>query len=84
LLLLEERFPTVGPDIVTLGMAVIIGNILGGPILLKRAITAPVLSEPEPEPGSGPDPRRPVEAEAAVEKPRPPQRSAPDDWAGDA
>jgi Kef-type K+ transport system membrane component KefB len=55
LLLIEERFPTVGSDIVTLGMAVIIGNILGGPILLKRAITAPVLegsasasaSEPE-------------------------------------
>lgn len=80
--MIEERFPTVGSDIVTLGMAVIIGNILGGPILLKRAIAAPVLSEPEP--GSGPDPRRPVEAETEVEKPRPPQRSAPDDWAGDA
>ena len=88
LLLIEERFPTVGSDIVTLGMAVIIGNILGGPILLKRAITLPVLPEPElepeVEPESGPDPRRPVEAETAVEKPRPPQRSAPDDWAGDA
>ncbi len=40
-LLIEERFPVVGADIVTLGMAVIIGNILGGPILLKRAITRP-------------------------------------------
>ena len=53
LLLIEEKFPTVGPDIVTLGMAVIIGNILGGPILLKRAITAPVLEGSESEPESG-------------------------------
>ena len=45
LLLIEESFPTVGSDIVTLGMAVVIGNILGGPILLKRAITVPVLSD---------------------------------------
>ena len=37
------------PDIVALGMAVIIGSILGGPILLKRALTMPVL----PEPGNG-------------------------------
>ena len=63
--MIEERFPTVGSDIVTLGMAVIIGNILGGPILLKRAIALPVLSEPQ------------FELE-------PPQRSASDDWDGDA
>ena len=50
-LLMEERFPTVGSDIVALGMAVIIGSILGGPILLKWAITTPPL--PEPEPGNG-------------------------------
>ena len=37
----------MGSDIVTLGMAVIIGNILGGPTLLKRAIAVPVLSEPQ-------------------------------------
>jgi len=48
-LLIEERFPSVGPDIVALGMAVIIGSILGGPILLKRALAMPVL----PEPGNG-------------------------------
>jgi Kef-type K+ transport system membrane component KefB len=46
-LLIEERFPTVGSGIVTLGMAVIIGNILGGPILLKRAITAADIVEIE-------------------------------------
>jgi Kef-type K+ transport system membrane component KefB len=48
LLLIQEAFPTVGADVVALGMAVIIGNILGGPILLKRA-----LSEPEPVPTEG-------------------------------
>ena len=46
-LLIEERFPAVGSDIVALGMAVIVGSILGGPILLKRAITTPVWSTPE-------------------------------------
>jgi Kef-type K+ transport system membrane component KefB len=40
LLLLREAFPAVGDDLVALGMAVIIGNILGGPILLKRALSA--------------------------------------------
>ena len=94
LLLIEERFPTVGSDIVTLGMAVVIGNILGGPILLKRAITVPVLSEleseleAEPEPGSepesGPDPPGPVEADTGFEQPIPPKPSPPDDRAGDA
>jgi hypothetical protein len=94
LLLIEERFPAVGSDVVTLGMAVIIGSILGGPILLKRAITVPVLLEPEaepeaePQPGLRPDPepesRRPTEADTAVEQPAHPRYPAPDDWAGDA
>ena len=38
-LLIAESFPSVGAGVVALGMAVIIGNILGGPILLKRALT---------------------------------------------
>ena len=75
LLLIEERFPVVGPDVVTLGMAVIIGSILGGPILLKRAITMPVIPElrAEQEPMSEPNPES-----------EPPRTSAPADWAGDA
>ena len=72
LLLIEERFPVVGSEIVPLGMAVIIGSILGGPILLKRAITLPVLPEPdserrprsEPEPESGPKPESGPEPES--------------------
>lgn len=39
LLVLQEAFPEIGEGIVALGMAVIIGNILGGPILLKTALT---------------------------------------------
>lgn len=39
-LLIRERFPSVGDGVVALGMAVIIGNILGGPVILKRALTA--------------------------------------------
>jgi Kef-type K+ transport system membrane component KefB len=74
-LLIEERFPAVGSDVVTLGMAVIIGSILGGPILLKRAITAPVIPEPEAEPRPELEPGpRPIR----------PRHPAPDDWAGDA
>lgn len=38
-LLIGEAVPELGPGIVALGMAVIIGNILGGPILLKQALT---------------------------------------------
>jgi Kef-type K+ transport system membrane component KefB len=38
-LLIQEAFPQVGAEVVALGMAVIIGNILGGPILLKRALS---------------------------------------------
>lgn len=48
LLLVQEAFPEIGDGIVALGMAVIIGNILGGPILLKTA-----LSRPPADPGSG-------------------------------
>jgi len=60
LLVLEEAFPEIGEEVVVLGMAVIIGNILGGPILLKKALLDPsvhaepvesstVLAGPEPE-----------------------------------
>lgn len=49
-LLIQERFPTLGPGVVALAMAVIVGNILGGPILLGRALTragdTSVASEP--------------------------------------
>lgn len=38
LLVLREAFPEIGDGIVALGMAVVIGNILGGPILLKTAL----------------------------------------------
>ncbi len=41
LLLLQEAFPEIGEGVVALGMAVIIGNILGGPILLKTALARP-------------------------------------------
>jgi Kef-type K+ transport system membrane component KefB len=40
-LLIEESFPEVGASVVALAMAVIIGNILGGPVLLGRALRAP-------------------------------------------
>jgi Kef-type K+ transport system membrane component KefB len=39
LLVLSRTVPRIGEEVVALGMAVIIGNILGGPILLKRALT---------------------------------------------
>ena len=66
-LLIEERFPAVGSDVVTLGMAVIIGSILGGPILLKWAITMPLIPEPEPEPEVEPEPQVALEPEAEPE-----------------
>ena len=61
LLALHDSFPGLGEGVVALGMAVIIGNILGGPILLKRALTQERLSgssdarggrseDPDPEP----------------------------------
>lgn len=37
-LLIRESFPSVGDGVVALAMAVIIGNILGGPVLLGRAL----------------------------------------------
>jgi Kef-type K+ transport system membrane component KefB len=39
-LLIRESFPELGAGVVALAMAVIIGNILGGPILLGRALSA--------------------------------------------
>lgn len=44
LLLIAEvglEYPAVGPGVVALAMAIIIGNILGGPVLLKRVLTSP-------------------------------------------
>ncbi|MEK9502016.1 cation:proton antiporter [Gaopeijia maritima] len=38
-LLIEQSFPVIGAGVVALGMAVIIGNILAGPILLEAALT---------------------------------------------
>jgi hypothetical protein len=35
---MEEAFPGIGEAVVALGMAIIIGNTLGGPILLKTAL----------------------------------------------
>ena len=40
-LVINEAFPDIGPGVVALAMAVIIGNILGGPILLGRALADP-------------------------------------------
>lgn len=37
-LLIQRDFPSIGPGVVALAMAIIIGNILGGPVLLKRAL----------------------------------------------
>jgi Kef-type K+ transport system membrane component KefB len=42
LLVLEEAVPEMGEGIAALGMAVIIGNILGGPVLLKTALVGRV------------------------------------------
>jgi hypothetical protein len=38
LLVMQEKFPAIGEGVVALGMAVIIGNILAGPVLLKTAL----------------------------------------------
>lgn len=40
-LLIRDAFPIVGEGVVALAMAVILGNILGGPVLLGRALRAP-------------------------------------------
>ena len=47
-LLIRDAFPDLGGGVVALAMAVIIGNILGGPILLGRALVPP-----KAEPGGG-------------------------------
>jgi Kef-type K+ transport system membrane component KefB len=39
LLILADEFPALGEGVVALGMAVVIGNILAGPILLKSALS---------------------------------------------
>lgn len=44
-LLIERSFPAVGGGVVALGMAVIIGNILGGPVLLKAALSGSTSDE---------------------------------------
>jgi Kef-type K+ transport system membrane component KefB len=36
--LIESAFPQLGPEVVALGMAVILGNILIGPVMLKAAL----------------------------------------------
>jgi Kef-type K+ transport system membrane component KefB len=40
ILVLQERFETIGPGVLALAMAVILGNILAGPILLAKALSA--------------------------------------------
>ena len=40
ILMIEVKFPELGAGVVALAMAVILGNILGGPILLGRALAA--------------------------------------------
>lgn len=37
-LLIQRDFPSIGDGVVALAMSIIIGNILGGPILLKQAL----------------------------------------------
>ncbi len=44
-LLIERSFPEIGGGVVALGMAVIVGNILAGPILLKAAIAGSDVDE---------------------------------------
>lgn len=53
LLVLKEAFPEIGEGVVALGMAVIIGNILGGPILLKTALVG-AEGRPRSRPGAYP------------------------------
>jgi len=53
LLVMQEAFPAIGDDLVSLGMAIVMGNILGGPILLKTALvraTPPAEAVPGEEP----------------------------------
>lgn len=39
ILILQERFESIGPGVLALAMAVILGNILAGPILLAKALS---------------------------------------------
>ncbi len=61
LLVLAEAFPEIGEGMVALGMAIIVGNILGGPILLKTALADDEEGGdgrgdfPHPQPGSEPE-----------------------------
>jgi len=57
ILVIGEEFPEIGPGVVALAMAVILGNILGGPILLGRALSDPGAvpgADPGAEPGAHP------------------------------
>lgn len=38
--MIEDKFPELGAGVVALAMAVVLGNILGGPVLLGRALSA--------------------------------------------
>lgn len=48
ILLLQERFEDIGGGVLALAMAVILGNILAGPILLARALSAQESEEEAP------------------------------------
>ena len=50
ILFVQASFPEIGPSVVALAMAIILGNILGGPVLLGQALSAPV----EPQVKSAP------------------------------
>ena len=40
ILMIQGKFPELGAGVVALAMVIILGNILGGPILLGRALAA--------------------------------------------
>jgi hypothetical protein len=40
ILMIQGKFPELGAGVVALAMAIVLGNILGGPILLGRALAA--------------------------------------------
>jgi len=40
ILIIGEKFPDIGPGVTALAMAIILGNILGGPVLLGRALAS--------------------------------------------
>jgi Kef-type K+ transport system membrane component KefB len=48
ILVVQARFEAVGDSLLALAMAVILGNILAGPILLARALSAPEPTEETP------------------------------------